>query len=212
MDNSNRRRFLQNSALLTTGLVGLPLISSANQDLSLSEKENINVFGPRQGYTSQLSILVSMMDWMRRMVVYSVKHLSRRELDYLHDDNANTIGAMLMHLAATETYYQLNTFDAMEWGSWDDQIAGKWDTAMNLGDGARDAIKGHDIKYYLDVLKETREKTLSGFRDRDDDWLMTVDKKFPWGPTNNYCKWFHVCEHESNHNGQIKWLKSRVPA
>lgn len=31
------------------------------------------------------------------------------------------------------------------------------------------------------------------------------------GPTNNYCKWFHVCEHESNHNGQIKFLKSRLP-
>ena len=32
-----------------------------------------------------------------------------------------------------------------------------------------------------------------------------------WGPTNNYCKWFHVCEHEANHNGQIKFLKGRVP-
>jgi hypothetical protein len=28
---------------------------------------------------------------------------------------------------------------------------------------------------------------------------------------NNYGKWFHVAEHESNHNGQIKFLKSRVP-
>jgi hypothetical protein len=28
---------------------------------------------------------------------------------------------------------------------------------------------------------------------------------------NNYAKWFHVAEHESNHDGQIKLLKSRVP-
>ena len=40
---------------------------------------------------------------------------------------------------------------------------------------------------------------------------MAIDKTWPWGPTNNYCKWFHVCEHESNHNGQIKWIKSRLP-
>ena len=40
---------------------------------------------------------------------------------------------------------------------------------------------------------------------------MTVDKEWGWGPTNNYCKWFHVCEHESNHNGQIKFLKKRIP-
>jgi hypothetical protein len=25
----------------------------------------------------------------------------------------------------------------------------------------------------------------------------------PGASTNNYCKWFHVVEHESNHNGQI---------
>jgi hypothetical protein len=28
---------------------------------------------------------------------------------------------------------------------------------------------------------------------------------------NNCGKWFFVAEHESNHNGQIKFLKSRVP-
>ena len=26
-----------------------------------------------------------------------------------------------------------------------------------------------------------------------------------------YAKWFHVAEHESNHDGQIKFLKSRLP-
>ena len=28
---------------------------------------------------------------------------------------------------------------------------------------------------------------------------------------NNYAKWFHVAEHESNHDGQIKFLKRRLP-
>ena len=40
---------------------------------------------------------------------------------------------------------------------------------------------------------------------------MAVDNDWGWGPTNNYCKWFHVTEHEANHNGQIKFLKSRLP-
>jgi hypothetical protein len=47
---------------------------------------------------------------------------------------------------------------------------------------------------------------------RDDAWLMQVDPDSGNEPINNYCKWFHVCEHESNHNGQIKWLKARLPA
>ena len=211
MNKLHRRKFLKNSALLSTSLAGLPLISNAAPDMPV-EKENINVFGPRKGYTAQLSILVSMMDWMRMIVEHSVKNLSMRELDYLHDENSNSIGAMLLHLAATETYYQLNTFEGKAWGTWDDKISKKWDTAMNLGEKARKNIKNHEIGYYLDVLKETREKTLSEFRKRNDEWLMAVDDRFPWGPTNNYCKWFHVCEHESNHNGQIKWLKTRVPA
>ncbi|RYD93082.1 MAG: hypothetical protein EOP50_11695, partial [Sphingobacteriales bacterium] len=28
---------------------------------------------------------------------------------------------------------------------------------------------------------------------------------------NAYRKWFHVCEHESNHRGEIAFLKSRLP-
>ena len=67
--------------------------------------------------------------------------------------------------------------------------------------------------YYLDKLKEVREHTLTELAKRDDAWLMQVDPDRVRGePTNNYCKWFHVCEHESNHNGQIKWIKGRLPS
>jgi len=81
---------------------------------------------------------------------------------------------------------------------------------MDLGDAGRETIKGHDLDYYLKILQETRDRTLAEFRKRDDQWLMTVDDKFPWGPTNNFCKWFHVCEHESHHAGQIAFLTSRL--
>ena len=56
-----------------------------------------------------------------------------------------------------------------------------------------------------------REHSLAEFRKRDDAWLMAVDEKWGWGPTNNYCKWFHVCEHESHHAGQIDLLLKRLP-
>ena len=82
---------------------------------------------------------------------------------------------------------------------------------MSLGEEGRQ-IKGNNLEYYLAILRETRAKTLGEFKKRNDKWLMRVDPSFFSGqPTNNYCKWFHVCEHESNHNGQIKWIKSRLP-
>ena len=82
---------------------------------------------------------------------------------------------------------------------------------MGLGDVARKTIKGSNLQYCLNTLNETREHSPAEFRKRDDAWLTAVDQKWPWGPTNNYCKWFHVCEHESNHNGQIKFLAMRLP-
>ena len=63
-----------------------------------------------------------------------------------------------------------------------------------------------------DLLKEVRAHTLAELGKRDDAWLMQVVPNSGPAPMNNYCAWFHVCEHESNHNGQVKWLKARLPA
>jgi len=132
------------------------------------------------------------------------------DLDFLLDAKANTIGAMLNHLAATDHYYALNSFDNMKWDSWADAEKKKWDIPMNLGEPARKAIKGNSLDYYLNILHESREKNLAEFRKRDDKWLATLVTEEDFS-ANNYAKWFHVAEHESNHDGQIKFLKSRVP-
>jgi hypothetical protein len=114
-------------------------------------------------------------------------------------------------VAATETYYQLNAFESNPRDSWSDEIKHKRDPAMNLGDAGRATIKGHDLDFYFKTLEETRAKTLSEFRKCNDTWLMAVGNNFSWGPTNNLCKWFHVCEPGSHHSGQIAFLTSRLP-
>ena len=149
---------------------------------------------------------------MRKWVVVTVKDLSVEQLDFQIDEQSNSIGAMLYHLAATEKYYQLHTFNNLEWGSWSDEIKQEWDLPMELGENGREKIKGHDIDFYLTKLEEVRETTHSGFADRKDKWLQKTDNFFGNEPTNNYCKWFHVCEHESNHRGQIKFILKRIPS
>lgn len=174
---------------------------------------DLNLIGPRSGYSTQIGTFVSMFTWMREAngVLRATDGLTQADLDYLFDQNANTIGALMLHLAATETYYQMNTFDGMKWGSWSDAIKQKWDAAMNLGDAGRKTIRGHDRDYYVGILHEVREKTLAEFRNRDDAWFLAADKEWSWGPTNNYCKWFHVCEHEAHHTGQIAMQRKRLP-
>jgi uncharacterized damage-inducible protein DinB len=201
---SSRRTFLSGMAAATAGL-GLPMTSVA------APTEGINVLGPKPGYTPQIGTLVSMLTWMRPAVTGPVKELSQANLDYLFDVNANSIGALLLHLAATETLYQLMTFDGLDEAHFPAVWKERWDAAMNLGDAGRKTIKGHDLDFYLTNLREVRERSLAEFKKRDDTWFMTVDTKWGWGPTNNYCKWFHVCEHESHHAGQIDLLLKRLP-
>jgi len=203
----SRRNFLKTAAAFTTGVSGLALLPQP----AFSADAEINIIGPKNGYSPQIGTLVSMMSWMRMAMLESVKGMTQKDLDFLFDANSNTIGSLLMHLAATDRIYQLNTFEGNSLKELPGDYKEKWGAAMGLGDQARKAIKGHDLDYYLNLLSETREKTLAEFRKRDDTWLLTVDKTWGWGPTNNYCKWFHVCEHESNHNGQIKFLKKRLP-
>jgi uncharacterized damage-inducible protein DinB len=201
LHKQNRRNFLS--------ATGFAIAAGAAVSAKAAEP---NVLGPWPAYSPQIGTLVSEMTWMRTQVIRTVQGLTQPQLDFLLDAKANRIGALLLHLAATERLFQLNTFDYASVAELDKNPAFRdWLVPMGLDEPARQAIKGHDLDYYLNALKEARERTLAEFRKRDDAWLMTVDKGWGWGPTNNLCKWFHVCEHESHHAGQIALLKSRAP-
>jgi hypothetical protein len=202
-----RRSFLLTAAGFTAGVSASILVPQP----AFGAEADVNIIGPKKGYSPQIGTLVSMMTWMRATVLRSVEGMSGQDLDFLLDDKANRIGALLFHLAATDRIYQINTFEGNQLRDLPDSYKEKWAVAMELGEPARKQIKGNNLDFYLNLLSETREHTLAEFRKRDDPWLMAVDNSWGWGPTNNYCKWFHVCEHESNHNGQIKLLKSRLP-
>jgi len=205
----SRRSFLGGAAALSAGILA-PTVVSAAADTAPTGPD---MLGPLPGYSPQIGTFVSQLTWMREVnrVLAATKKLTQADLDHLFDKDANSIGALMLHLAATETYYQMNTFDDVKWDSWPEEVKKKWDPAMNLGDAGRATIKGHDRDYYVNILHEVREKTLAEFKKKDDAWLLAADKTWFWGPTNNLCKWFHVCEHEAHHSGQIALLRKRLP-
>jgi uncharacterized damage-inducible protein DinB len=180
-----------------------PGFGSTPKPSTTSPLTGLSVFGLRAGYSPQISILVSQLDWMRRVVLTRLHNLTQEDLDWLPGPDGNTIGALLLHLAATETYYQIHTFEGLPWADTSQDIKKRWGPAMKLGDLGRRFVKGQDVPFYLSALEEVRERTLTEFKKRDDEWLLAVDENWFWGPTNNLCKWFHVCEHESHHLGQI---------
>jgi hypothetical protein len=212
-----RRKFLRASASVALAAGSAALLGGASSlavpsVAAAADDPQLSILGPRAGYTPQVGTFVSELTWMRdgNGILAATKGLTRADLDYLVDPNSNTIGALMMHLAATEVYYGLNTFDGVAWGKWPDSVKKQWDPAMNLGKEGRDTIKGHDREYYVNILADVRAKTLANFKKKDDAWFLGGVEDWI-GPTNTFCKWFHVCEHEAHHSGQVAYLRKRLP-
>jgi Protein of unknown function (DUF664) len=215
--NLHRRSFLRASASTALAAGSAALLGGASSLVMptvahAADDPQLSILGPRAGYTPQIGTFVSELTWMRdgNGILAATKGLTQADLDYLVDPNSNTIGALMLHLAATEVYYGLNTFDGMEWGKWSDDVKKQWEPAMNLGKAGRDTIKGHDRDYYVKILADVRVKTLANFKKKDDAWFLGGVEDW-FGPTNTFCKWFHVCEHEAHHSGQVAYLRKRLP-
>ncbi len=169
------------------------------------KEDTINLIGPVNGFSPQIGTLVTMLNNLSHRVAYTVHTLDQQQTDFLLDEKANAIGALVMHLAAAEAYYQVYTFEER---GFNDEEKEKWQVALNLGDEARKQFKGKPIEHYLAIYQEVRQKTIDELRKRDDAWLA---KAQPGSGVNNHFRWFHVMEHQSSHLGQILLLKKRFP-
>ncbi len=178
-----------------------------NQYVLIMEKRNFYLIGDLSGFTPQIARLVSMMNYVRHTTLLAVQGLTVSELDYLNNPDGNSIGSLLLHIAAAEAGYQAATFDKRELN---DEEKHEWGAALALGEKAIQEIKGHDLDYYLKKLEQVRIKTLVELARRDDQWL---DEQTSFGSdnrVNNYFKWFHVFTHEVNHRGQIRLLRRQT--
>ena len=158
---------------------------------------------PTKGYDTQIGNMVSMLDDLKSRVTRSVSNLSQEETDFLLDENANRIGAMIYHLAATEKYYQLYTFENRGFNK--DEKA--WETALGLGENGREAFQNKPIQYYLDIWNDVRKETLRLLKTKNDKWFVSKVKN---SNMNNHWAWYHVMEHQANHMGQIRLIIKRI--
>ena len=104
-----------------------------------------------KGYSNDIGQMISMLDNLKSRVERNVANLDQDGTDFLLDENANSPGAIIYHLAATEAYYQVYTFEGR---GFNEEEAKKWDTALNLGEKARQEFKGKPLSFYLDLYNE----------------------------------------------------------
>ena len=164
---------------------------------------------PAFGCTPRVGDLVCMMDRVRARTLEAVEGLRMGQLDHVVDDRANSIGALLIHVAAIETLHGIVSFENRAPTSEErERLA----PALSLGDRARRELRGRRLEDYLETLAEVRERTKTQLREKNDAWL-TEERDYVGGArANNHYIWFHVAEDETNHRGQISWLRKRLPS
>ncbi len=170
---------------------------------------NPYLIGDVPGFTPHIGRLVSMMRYARQTTLADAEGMTVAQLDHLHDAKSNSIGALLLHIAAVERWYQLDTFSGRALEA-DPAEMRAWGAGLDLGERAKQEIRGHDLEWYRSRLESVRAATLSELARRDDAWL---EEQAPFSkglPANNFFKWFHVMEDELSHRGQIRWLRKRA--
>lgn len=168
------------------------------------EKHGLYVIEKKEGLDVEFGKLLSMMEYTRVTTLAEVKDLSVDQLDFLIHDEANSIGMLLAHSISVEKAYQIDTFEKREYTEEDIRLL---NPGLDLGREAREQIKGNPVEFYMENMKQTRDKTIETFRTLPDSWLFEQTPFWDGELTNNYFKWFHVMEDELNHRGQIRMIK-----
>ncbi len=186
---------MKKSLLVFIGVLLFSVVATSAQKLNTNKK-----------YSPNIGLMVNMLEDLRGRINRSIKSLNDEGTDYLLDENANRIGAIIMHLAATEHYYQVYTFQKREFTPEEEE---EWMVALTLGDKARAMYVGKPIQHYLAIWDEVRSNTLKLLKTKDDKWFAKKTKGLSL--MNNHWAWFHVMEHQANHMGQINLIKKRIP-
>lgn len=152
--------------------------------------------------TPKVSYWYSMLQEVRERLLNIIDYLNDEMLDFTPDErNFETIGTLLLHIAAIEWSWVFEDIDGLE------MDYEKFKHAFALrSDVDIPQLKGKNKQFYLNQLKEVREKVfqrLTKFSDEDLDKIVESNAdKFS-------IEWilFHIFEHETMHMGQILLLK-----
>ncbi|PYZ96693.1 hypothetical protein CR205_13420 [Alteribacter lacisalsi] len=161
----------------------------------------------KEGYDDKIGELVWMLEHTRAITMEEIASLSRIELDCIMDKEANTIGALLSHIAAIEFVHQVISFEGRDMTKEEEQ---KWGTSLELGERAKKEIRNYSFQDYREKLSKVRADTLACLRGKTDEWLFEEHKWDNGVSYNYYYLWYHVMEDEISHRGQIRAIKRQL--
>jgi uncharacterized damage-inducible protein DinB len=163
---------------------------------------------PVSGFTAQVGSLISMMEVTRSTTKERVLGLNTDQLDWRFDQDANSIGMLLGHIAAVEEIYTIGHLEDRQLTVEEDS---RLQPRLELGNAGFLAMRGTKLDLYIAELDRVRANTIERMRELDDEKLNAIQNQ--WGKrVNLHWMFFHVMEDELRHTGQITWLLKRMPS
>jgi uncharacterized damage-inducible protein DinB len=170
--------------------------------------------------SKQVGWFIAQLDDQNRRLIEDLKDITPAELEWQSAPGMNTIGMLLAHIAIVEAW----------WMHVGPLAKGSTEAAAEplpgiIGLGFKDdgmpiekagglppkGLAGHDLAFYEDTLRKTRNFTKEiAVSLTDDDLDRTGSLKRRDGSTGTYTvRWvlYHVLEHEAAHYGQIGFIR-----
>jgi uncharacterized damage-inducible protein DinB len=165
---------------------------------------------PAPGFTPEIGRFVAMLEDTRRRTKRYVEGLTAKQLAWYSNDKVESIGTILLHIAAVEHSYIQEDIMRRPMGE-------EWKIAFPIRFGIPQ-ITGKDLDYFTDQLDSVREDTrfvLNSLTDSDLKRIITpLD---PGEPQNAQIQFsieyilYHLIGHEAHHRGQIAVQKRLLP-
>ncbi len=161
------------------------------------------------GFSSQLGRYVSLMEDVRRRTLEYIQALSTKQLSWFPNSKTESIGTLLLHIAAVEYSYIQEDIMKRPMGE-------EWKMAFPIRFNIPQ-ITGKELSYFTDKLNAIRaesKRVLRGLNDGDLDMIITPLEPAPGNGDISYSlEWilYHLIEHEAHHKGQIALMKRLLP-
>jgi uncharacterized damage-inducible protein DinB len=160
------------------------------------------LIGPGPGRAPRLETLASELASSRRYLVQATRDLDANALQAVPSTGVNSIGMLLVHIAAAERMFQLLTGENRRFG----EDVAEFVPFERAFEFREDPLRGEGVAAYHAHLAQVREGTRTLFSERDDAWL-DEPRTFAGRPSNTRYFWLHLLMDEARHTGQIILLR-----
>ena len=165
---------------------------------------------PAPGFTPEIGRFVAMLEDTRRRTKRYVEGLTAEQLSWYPNDKVESIGTILLHIAAIEISYIREDIMRQPMGE-------EWKIALPIRFGIPQ-ITGKELDYFTDQLDSAREETKTVLKSlTDTDLKRIITPLDPGEPQNTQIEFsieyilYHIIGHEAHHRGQIAVQKRLLP-